>query len=558
MGYIAEMARKSSTKDKLSLQGGRVYWREVFGTNKEESKKPTAIEGGSHGRSMVSSDTAIKRLLQAMRSMAPGGWSDDRWEQSRHFFGITYVGIHRQNEMFMQADFEIFHKVPKSPKNPDGKIPVTENDPPQGDRFCKPYDLVKLLEKPNRDDCFGDLMSNWNLNMDLTGMGLTWMVPNQLGVPVELYPIPTPLAIPQPAVNPDYPDGYYRIQPVYPYGPFSSYPTPTSAVGAAIPAQWMMRFKYAHPFLRYDGWSPMTALRQQIDGFEDIDKSRTNSMRRSIRPSAVLNMEDMEGAQALPEPEIDRIRAQFAEAHMSPDNHGNLIVAAPGAHLEQWGQNPVDMDYPNGWDQLSSFILGGLGTTKPAAGMSEDSNYATLFATLKQLYWLTLDPKAHRIAQKLTRHVAPFFGDDLIVEIKCRRIDDHEITFQAIDKGIQAKCITKNEIRHKLEWPLTEEEWGDDIAGDPSPKEEEQQQQQAQQQQEQQQMQSGEQNGIKKGALQNDKPKEDKEMEKGRPNPGSLGHGSLGPRKGLEIQQKSLYQQIRDAIHTNGNGNGNY
>jgi hypothetical protein len=129
------------------------------------------------------------------------------------------------------------------------------------------------------------------------------------------------------------------------------------------------------------------------------------------------------------------------------------------------------MDYASSWDQLTSFVLGGFGITKPAAGMVEDSSYSTLFATLKQLYWLTLEPKVNRIAAKLTRQLATYFGDDLIVEIRCRRIDDHEVIQKEISTGIQAKCMTKNEVRKKLNMPITDEPWGEEIAGTDSPQE---------------------------------------------------------------------------------------
>jgi phage portal protein BeeE len=291
------------------------------------------------------------------------------------------------------------------------------------------------------------------------------MVPNVFGTPFELYSVPTALAIPQPVINPEYPHGFYRIQPVYPYGPFSSYPTPASAVGAPIPAQWMLRIKYPHPFLRYDGYSPMTALKYHIDLLEMIDRSRHYSMQRSINPSAVLNFSDMEGAQPLPQTEIDRIHAEFEEGHQGPENSGQLYVTPPGGKLEQWGARPIDMDYPRGWDQLISYILGGFGITKPAAGMIEDSSYSTLFATMKQLYWQTLDPTCNRISSHLTRKLAPFFGDDLIIEIRCKRIDDHDVKNARLQILMAGKAITKNELREECEFPLTPEDWGSEMAG---------------------------------------------------------------------------------------------
>ncbi|HYF53881.1 MAG TPA: phage portal protein, partial [Salinarimonas sp.] len=465
LGFITEkLSGRAKSPLSAAHEDSRRMWREAFGaaaTLKEEGLTTPRRPPATHtGRSLAGAG-AFQRLLQAFRSRAPGGWSDDRWEQSRHYTGIQYVALHRCAEQFQQGEFQVFKR---DPSHPEGKRPVTKHDPPEGGRHTRPYELVELLEKPNPQDSFGDLAYMWYQQMGLTGSALTWMVPNALGAPYELYSIPTALAVPQPVINPDYPEGYYRIQPVYPYGPFSSYPTPASAVGAPIPAQWVMKFKYPHPFLRHDGYSPLTALRYHIDLLEMIDRSRHYSMRRSINPSAVVNFEDMDGAQPLPEEEIERIRAEFEEDQMGPENAGRLYVSPPGGKLEQWGSRPIDMDYPRGWDQLTSYILGGFGITKPAAGMIEDSSYSTLFATMKQLHWQTLDPMCQRISSQITRTLAPFFGDDLIVEVRCKRIDDHDVKNALLQILMAGKAVTKNELRKECGFGVTSEDWGSEIA----------------------------------------------------------------------------------------------
>ncbi len=472
MGFISDLRDKGISLDsgigipRREQFPGRnesiATWRELFGNVsqvKEEAYKQPPVRGGSYGRSVLSGGASYKRLLEAMRSGAPGGWSDDRYEQTRHWEGVAYIAGHRTGELLSQAEFKVYER---DDNHQDGKRPVRKGHPG--------YGLVRLLESPNEQDSFGDLIYRWWQQMTLTGKALTWMVPNRLGTVKELYSIPTAMAIPQPAINPDFPQGYYRIQPIYPYGPFSSYPTPATAVGAPIPAQWMMDVKYPHPLLRYDGWSPLTALRLEMDEFAMIGRSRHYKMRRSFNPSAVLQMEEAEGSQPLPEQEIERIKAEFEGSHQGPENHGNLYVTYPGSKLEEFGSHPTDMDYPSGWDQLSSFLLAGLGTTRPAAGIVEDSSYSTLFATLKQLYWLTLDPACNRFAAALTRKVAPFFGDDLIVEIKCRKLDDQDQLIAKWNYLMQAKCVSKNEVRHKFELPATKEEWGEEMAGvEPQP-----------------------------------------------------------------------------------------
>lgn len=536
---------------------GKERWEEVFGPSgtsrhaprEENHEIPDSLAGGPPNNS--SNINAIRRLLQAFRSNAPGGWSDDRYEESRHFTGINYVAIHRKATLLQQCEFQVYIKDPHHPK---GKRPISPHDPPQNGRMCKPWDLIQLLERPNNDDSFGDLMYNWQQQMDLTGSALTWMVPNKFETPMELYPIPTALAIPQTTINAQFPHGYYRIQPLYPYGPFSSYPSPAVSVGAPIPAQWMIRFKYIHPLLRYDGWAPQTALREDIDLFEQIRRSRWYSMKRSVNPSAVLNMDNMEGVEPLPEAEIERIHAEWEAEFQGVENHGKLIVGSPGGNFELFGPKPTDLDYQNGYEAQLNFLLGGFGITKPAAGMIEDSAYATLFATLKQLYWITLQPFADYIANKLTRHLAKFFGDNLIIEIKCKRIDDHEILFNKVGivqslRGYPARIIRY--IMDQLEMPL-DEEMIMELSVDPQMQMAQMQMEQEAAQQSQEVPQEEEElspEQLEEDELMQGIEEEDEETEKLRPTPETLNLGSLGPRKSIK-SLRNYYRSKR--LNLNG------
>ena len=455
--------------------------------------------------------------------------------------------------MLQQAEFAVYEK---DPNHPEGKIPAKSEGAER---------LIKLLERPNHQDSFGKTMYRINQQLGLTGMALTWMVPSMRphvhpdqeryrngGEPMELYCIPTAIAIPQPAINPDFPDGYYRIQPVYPYGPFSSYPTPVSAIGAPVAAQWMLRFMYPHPLLRYDGYSPLTGLKYHMDELEMIDKSRHYKMRGSINPSAILNLTDMEGSQPLPESEIERMHAEWEAQYQGSENHGKLIIGAPGGKLEEWGSRPVDMDYSVGWSQLLDFILGGgFGITKPAAGMVEDSSYSTLFATIKQLYVLTLQPEADDIAGELTHHLAPFFGDNLIIEIRCKRIDDHDITFTKIDKGLQANVLTKNQVLKMLELPTTQEPWGEEMAGAAEQQSGVPGETPAKGPQEIQDAEGrkAEREASRQAKTEKQELPEPPEVTKTRPKTGNLGRGALGPRKNLgQFKRKSLYDKVREVI----------
>lgn len=532
---------------RIKAETDRNSWRRSFTiTDKEDGSSRLdprkGVDQGGFNSSATSSDNAFKRLLQGMRSRAPGTWTDDRYEQSRHFHGTAYVAIHRLCTMFSQAEFDVTERPP-GVLDPNQEKPTKSKE---GEA------LVKYLQAPNWRDSFGSWMYRITQQKWLTGSALDWDIPNVFGQPVEHYVIPTALAIPQSTMNPQFPEGFYRIQPTYPYGPFSSYPTPYSSVGAPIDARWITRFQFPHPLLWYDGWSPLTGLRLSIDALEMSERSQFYKMKASINPSGVLNFENVDGAEPLPEAEVERIRAEWENLFQGVDNHGRLIVMPPGGKLDEYGRAPLEMDYTDSWAQKSSFVLGGLGITKPAAGMIEDSSYSTLFATLKQVNVLTVQPECDDLASCITRQKASRFGPNLIVKIRAKRIDDHDIMFQKLKILIDAKAITYNQLFKELDMPATEEAWGEERIGE----------REAQMEQE---AMAAEANGMSIGEPAKPSPfkpgqKEreptqmkpanaemegaDEDAERARENPGALGRGALGPRD--KIHDRKGYQSATE------------
>lgn len=436
MGFIYEITNRSKA---VPETGG--LWNRVFGqVTHKEAPKPKPQRGGT----LAASAQSLMHFLTAIRSGAPGGWTDDRYEQSRHQNGAAHIVVRCLGTRFLRSEFQVSHRDPSAP---DGKRPVTESDPPEGDRIVRPYDLVRLLQKPNAHDYWGKLCYRVLQQKLLTGTAITWMVPNELGVPMELYCLETGIAVPMPVLSPEFPQGAYRIQPVYPYGPFSSYPLPNAAVGTLIDARWTFRSFYPHPLIRYEGYSPQTGMRLELDCLEAINRSRWYKMKRSSNPDAVLNMTDTESGAPTLDSEIERMLAQWEAAMQGPENHGKLLVPPTGAKLEQFGTVPKDMDWQAGFSQLLDFSLGGFGVPKAAAGMADDASYSQLYASLRQLDLVTMEPEAFDWAATLTRFLAPFFGDDLIVEVRCPRVDDHEITFKKVTELMGLKGLPESVIR---------------------------------------------------------------------------------------------------------------
>jgi hypothetical protein len=69
-----------------------------------------------------------------------------------------------------------------------------------------------------------------------SGLALIWAVPNRLGEPMEWYVLPTAMTVLCPALPPDYPDGYYRVNPALLPGVILSY-----SLGIPIPPERVRR-----------------------------------------------------------------------------------------------------------------------------------------------------------------------------------------------------------------------------------------------------------------------------------------------------------------------------
>lgn len=73
------------------------------------------------------------------------------------------------------------------------------------------WDLVNLFKNPSSTTTFGDLIVDYANQMDLTGSAFIWMVPNVLGIPYELYLIPTFKVSPKPIIDSNF-NSYWKIE----------------------------------------------------------------------------------------------------------------------------------------------------------------------------------------------------------------------------------------------------------------------------------------------------------------------------------------------------------
>lgn len=390
----------------------------------------------------------LHNLLSVLRADAPGAATDDRFTQASNFVGMTYLAVHRLAEMGASSKF---HARIKHPEEPLGYV-----DAPVGD------DLRMLLDYINENDTPGEFLYQTVQQMALTGSAPQWNVPNRKGTVAEMYCLRTATMWPLPT-SPMYPRGAFRIQTLYPYGPWASSYSPASAAGAVIPAEQITRIRNPHPLLYYDAYSPQTGTRLEADTINAINTGRKNSLINGVDQST-LAIEFDADVQNPNDDDLKRMRAQLEAVMAGPKAWGKVFFLQPGTHAKSLSNKPSEMAFSEGWQQVSSFLMAAYGVTKPVAGMIEETSYATLYAALKQFFLLTLQPLLNRIAGAMSKKLARLYSPMHYIHIEAPKLDDESLLENALNTDLQCGLRRINEIRIARGLPPVKEAWGNERA----------------------------------------------------------------------------------------------
>ena len=402
------------------------YWNEIgTGNVPPRGFKDSVIDAPS-------TVANFEYLLAALRSKAPGQWSQNLLELSRHFTSAAFLAINTLANQAAAAEKKVMERTP----NPyDGDIELAQTEP-----------ACRLLDDPNNDDSFGDLLYQITQQLSLTGIGLVWKpVYSTADIPTELYTISSASALPWPP-SPVYPHGSYLIQPYFPHGPFSTIPSYQSAAGARIPAEQIIRIKNHHPVLRYDGYAVLTALQRQVDTIEAIDLARWNTQQKGVDPTIAMDFDP-----ELYNPDttdFKRLRLQLEALYAGPNGAGRILFNPLGSKVTRVSNTPMEMAWQEGWAQLVGMAMAAYGTPNSVAGLQDSTSYATLFAALRQFYLISLNPLLRKIADKFSKHlIRPYFGEELYLLLTGQKITDEDLLERQLSNDDKVGIRTKNERR---------------------------------------------------------------------------------------------------------------
>jgi hypothetical protein len=232
-----------------------------------------------------------------------------------------------------------------------------------------------------------------------------------------------------------------------------------------IPAKHCIRMANAHPYLLNDAFSPLSAIGQWVDVVRGIDQVRVNNQKNDIhqRFAFVLGEDYSEAKEGAIKSFIDRLR----KMHGGLENAGKVPVLPPGTTISQMGPRPDEMDWPEQYEQVIRLIMASLNLNPSVTGFI-DTNFAALYAAIKQFHWSCLSPRLEDIAAILTQQLIQRVWDQqCFLEFDLPRVDEEDRVLQAATWASSCGLMSVAEARRvandlglKLdELPVEEAPW---------------------------------------------------------------------------------------------------
>jgi len=336
--------------------------------------------------------------------------------------------------------------VKTSPVKPEVKEFLACN-PGLKDWVRKGLDIEEVEEHPFLDLMKGvnpfmgrfTLLETTELFLELTGNAYWYVALNALGLPAEIWIVPSQhTSIVGSKEN--FISGYvYRF---------------TSEEVTLSPAE-VVHFKFPNPAnLRY-GRSPLMAVADTYNIFENMQTFENALFSNMARPEGVLTTE-----QNIGKAEIETLRQMWSERYGGIKRAGKIAVLAAGLKYQNITMSPRELSFLAGRKMGREEICAAFGVPLSKV-TAENVNLANARVGEEQYQRDTIRPRLWRIEEKINEFFMPLYAPNIFVAFDDPVPQDREFDLKRIQAGLKSNFLTINEVRRREGLPAVS--WGDKL-----------------------------------------------------------------------------------------------
>lgn len=301
------------------------------------------------------------------------------------------------------------------------------------------HPLNKLIERPNPDTSWLEVMYEWSQSLDLAGNGYATIIKGGVrGVPTALWNIP--------ARGMKIKPGNVKL--------IDSYEYQWGAQKKTANAEDVIHLRLPNPNDPIFGMPVLMAAGRATD----IDRESGNWQKSSFqnRSAGDIHIEVPEGT---PQEDVEAIHKALMERQNGPANARRPYVGS--FKLNTLNQTAKEMDFVESKKAVWAEICAVFGMSMSNLGFTESVNLANAESMERSLWKNTIIPRLELIKRQLNVQLASEFGEGVYLEYDISGIDSLQENFSELldnakklyDMGFDLKAINK-----RLEMGFEEED----------------------------------------------------------------------------------------------------
>lgn len=310
-----------------------------------------------------------------------------------------------------EVEWELFKK------NPDGSKTEIFNHP-----------ILNLLNNPNPFQTGAEMMELHQLNLDISGKSFWWVPKNRLGVPGEIWVIPSNMVTPVPSKE-RFVEGFVL-----------------RSGSELIPLSRDEVIWYKMPDLLnpWEGVGYADAASIEIQSEDASGRWNRNFFSNSARPDGVLEYE-----KRLTTEDFERLRLSWNSQHQGVGRSHKVAILEGGVKWKQIQTSVKDMDFPNLRKMTRENIMFTFGIPQSVMGISENVNRANAEAGEYAFARWLIHPRLVKVRDKLNQRLVPMFDTGGVVKLGFEEVVPETIDQQRenSESGIRSGYMTINEAR---------------------------------------------------------------------------------------------------------------
>lgn len=180
----------------------------------------------------------------------------------------------------------------------------------------------------------------------------------------------------------------------------------------------ILHLRSFNPLDDFYGLSPVEPAAAAIDQRNESDKWNMALLQNGARPSGALVYEPRSGAPAnLSDEQFARLKQEIGEQYGGARNAGRPMLLDGGLSWREMSLSPKDLDFLEARNAASRDIALAFGVPPQLLGIPGDNTYSNYREARLALWEETVIPLLYHLRDELNGWLAPFFGEDLELDI---------------------------------------------------------------------------------------------------------------------------------------------